>query len=58
MHKDDWSQVTAYVNKTHHNGEPVRSCDDCILAFLRLERCALSSHLICFPSCVIVQAAN
>eukprot|EP00051_Salpingoeca_urceolata_P001929 m.45282 g.45282 ORF g.45282 m.45282 type:complete len:848 (+) comp11769_c0_seq2:337-2880(+) len=36
LHKDDWSRVADYVNNAQHNGESMRTHDDCAMAFLRL----------------------
>lgn len=34
--KDDWMKVAEYVNKEYHNGESVRTHDECIAAFVRM----------------------
>lgn len=36
IHRDDWFEVADYVNHHHHDGETVRTQDDCLLAFIRL----------------------
>eukprot|EP00052_Salpingoeca_macrocollata_P005748 m.49313 g.49313 ORF g.49313 m.49313 type:complete len:841 (+) comp15033_c0_seq1:114-2636(+) len=36
LHKDHWGHVADHVNKVQHNGNNVRSHDDCILAFIKL----------------------
>jgi hypothetical protein len=42
LYKDDWRKVAEHVNFALYQGNPVRSLDDCILAFLRFVR---SIHL-------------
>ena len=37
LHNDDWAKVADFVNLQVHRGDPVRSHDDCIAAFLRYE---------------------
>eukprot|EP00041_Stephanoeca_diplocostata_P038162 m.1481305 g.1481305 ORF g.1481305 m.1481305 type:complete len:928 (+) comp25175_c0_seq2:188-2971(+) len=34
--KDDWMKVAEHVNKEYHNGESVRTHDECIAAFVRM----------------------
>ena len=35
MHKEDWKKVAEHVNFSLHHGNPIRSIDDCVLAFIR-----------------------
>lgn len=36
MYKDDWKKVAEHVNFSLYQGNPVRSLDDCVTAFIRL----------------------
>lgn len=36
LHKDDWKKVAEHVNFSLYQGNPVRTLDDCLTAFIRL----------------------
>ncbi len=35
QYKEDWTRVATHVNTTCHNGEEVRTHEDCITTFIR-----------------------
>jgi hypothetical protein len=47
MHREDWLKVAEHVNMTCHGSEPVRSHEECILAFVRCAWISKPGFLYC-----------